>query len=130
MIIKGLPSMAVCLFCLVSCAGEPTGGVSGKVTYKGAPVTAGSISLHMASKGVAQDAKLDGSGTFVMVQPLPAGTYDVSYVPPTPEPTDPAKGPPRPLTSIVPKRYNDPKTSGISVEVKGGTNEIPIEFKD
>jgi hypothetical protein len=117
------------LLVLTGC-GEPIGKISGKLTYKGAPITAGSISFNMKGKGVAQDAKLDATGAFRMSAPLPTGTYHVYYVPPTPEPQDPSKGQAPVIATAVPIKYQDLLTSDLSFEIKRGTNDIPIELTD
>jgi hypothetical protein len=125
-----ISGVAAALLFILGC-GQPTGEVSGKVTYKGEPVTEGSVGLRMKSKGIAQDAKLDGSGTYTMPAPLPVGTYQAYYVPPTVEPQDPKiKAPPPKIKSVVPKKHQDAQTSGVSVEVKTGKNDITIDFKD
>ena len=125
-----LPIPVLAVFLLAGC-GEPAGSVSGKVTSKGETVTNGSIALQMPSKGIAQNAKLDSSGKFTMSAPLPIGTYQVFYVPPTVEPQDPTKKTPPPeVKTIVPRKFHDLQTSGVSVEVKGGKNDVPIDFKD
>src|SRR5262245_17841744 len=90
-----LPISALTVFLLAGC-GEPAGSVSGKVTYKGDPVTNGSIAFQMPAKGIAQNAKLDGSGKYTMSAPLTPGTYQVYYVAPTVEPQDPSKKAPPP----------------------------------
>lgn len=116
---------------MVGCGSEPSGTVTGKVTYKGTPVTSGSISFLMKGKGIAQDAKLDALGAFAMAETLPVGMYHIVYVPPTPEPQDPSK--PRKAETVavaVPPKFRDINTSGISVEISNGKNEIPIEFKN
>ena len=128
--IATLPVVGALFLFVIGCS-EPTGGISGKATYKGAPVTTGSISFQMKSKGIAQDAKLDSTGNFKMATPMPTGTYQAFYTPPLPEPQDPSKGGRAPVaTSIVPKKYESPETGQLSFEVKSGKNEIPIEFKD
>jgi len=130
LITRIVPASLLVVF-LVGCGGEPSASVSGKVTYKGSPVTAGSISFLLKGKGITQDAKLDATGAFTMAESLPIGTYQVVYVPPTPEPQDPTK--PRKVETApvaVPTKYRDEKTSGIAVEILNGKNEIPIEFKN
>jgi hypothetical protein len=123
-----LAAFAALLPFLVGC-GEPIGKVSGRVTFKGEPVTKGSISFNLKGKGVAQDAKLDSSGAYTMATPLPTGTYHVYYVPPTPEPQDPAKGPTPVMVTPVPAKYQDLQTSGLSFDVKAGVNDIPVQIE-
>lgn len=116
---------------VVAGCGEPAGSVSGMVTYKGQAVTNGSIAFQMPSKGIAQNAKLDAGGKFTMAAPLPTGSYQVFYVPPSPEPQDPSKkAPPPEVKTIVPSKFHDLQSSGVSAEVKSGKNDIPIDFKD
>ena len=125
-----IPGIGTLLLVLAGC-GESTGGVSGKVTYQGQAVTNGSIEFHMKNKGIAQGAKLDSAGKFTMSSPLPTGTYQVYYAPPLVEPQDPAKKGLAPEVKItVPTKYHDMQSSNMSVEVKSGKNDIPIEFKD
>jgi hypothetical protein len=123
--------IAGAFFLFVSGCSEPTGTISGKVTYKDAPVTTGSITFLMKSKGNAQEAKLDATGTYTMATPMPAGTYQAFYTPPPPEPQDPSKGGrPAVVKSAVPAKYQSPETSQLSFEVKSGKNDIPIAIKD
>ena len=84
----------------------------------------------MKGKGIAQDAKLDASGAFRLTAPLPTGTYHVIYVPPTPEPQHPSKGPAPVIVTPVPEKYQDLQTSDLSFEIKRGTNDIPIDLAD
>jgi len=125
-----IAAIGVVSLALVGCS-EPTGAVTGKVTYKGEVVTNGAIAFQMPSKGIAQNAKLDAAGKFTMATPLPAGTYKVFYVPPAVEPQDPTKKTPPPeVKTIVPSKFHDLQGSNLSVDVKSGKNDIPIDFKD
>ena len=124
-----LPAIAPFLLLLLGCS-EPAGLISGKVTYKGAVVSAGSVSFQMKEKGIAQDAKLDSSGSFAMAAPLPVGTYQICIIPPAPEPRDPTKGAPPAIKTNVPRRYQGIQTSDVKVMVKAGNNEIPIDLKE
>ena len=129
--LRMIPALAVLSLVVVGCS-EPTGTIAGKVTYKGAAVTNGSIAFQMPSKGIAQNGKLDAGGTFTMATPMPVGTYKVFYVPPAVEPQDPTKksaAPPE-VKTIVPTKFHDLQGSNLSVEVKSGRNDIPIDFKD
>ena len=114
---------------LVGC-GEPVASISGKATFKGAPVAVGAVSFHMRSKGIAQNGKLAADGAFAMEAPMPPGTYQVYYVPPIPPPPGSAKAGAPIAKSPVPGKYHGLVTSGLSFEVKAGKNDILIDFKD
>jgi hypothetical protein len=122
--------MGALLLLLVGCS-EPTGAISGSATYMGAPIADGSISFNIPTRGIAQTALLDSDGRFTMTVPMPAGTYQVYYVPRPPAPPGSLKAgsTPRPK-SIVPRKYHTLETSDLFFEVKPGTNDIAIEFKD
>ena len=125
-----IPTIAGVSLVLVGCSESP-GTVSGTVKYKGEAVTNGAVAFHMPSKGIAQNGTLDAAGKFTMAAPLPAGAYQVYYVPPAVEPQDPTKNlPPKEVKTIVPQKFHDLQGSNLSVAVKSGKNEIPIEFRD
>jgi hypothetical protein len=126
-----VPGIGLFLILLSGCA-EPTADVSGSVSYKGNPVTSGSISFIMRGKGIGQDAPISSTGSYKMPAAMPVGNYLVCYVPPSPEPQDPAKvkGPPPAVKSDVPTKFQDVQTSKLSFEVRSGNNEIPIDLKD
>lgn len=127
--IVGTPGIATLVLLLVGCS-EPTAAISGKVTYKGAPVTVGSISFNIRNKGIAQNAALDSTGAYTMAVPMPPGTYQVYYAPPPLPPPGSMKVGEPVAKSIVPKKYHTLESSALSFEVKAGQNDIPIELKD
>lgn len=117
------------LLAAAGCGGKPTGELAGAVTYRGKPVTNGEV--HLLSKGgVGALARLDGDGKFAVPAPLDAGTYAVAVKPPAAEPGPPGaavkKAPPLP----IPARARDLGTSGLTVEVKPGKNDVAVELKD
>lgn len=114
---------------LVGCSGgKPVGSVTGKVTYKGNPVTSGSINFFAPDKGVAFDAPLGSAGEYTIAQ-IDAGTYKVYIQPPLPEQLPPGQVSKRPPFT-VPKKYLDPISTTLSKDVKTGANEIPIDLPD
>lgn len=125
-----IPAVLTVLLFLVGCS-EKTGTITGRVLYKGEAVTTGAVTFQMPSKGIAQNGKLDATGKFAMAEPMPIGTYHVFYVPPAVEPQDPSKKlPPPEVKTIVPAKFHDLQGSNLTVEVKAGKNDIPIDFKD
>jgi len=114
---------------LVGCKGKQTGSVSGKVTFKGAPLTTGEVQFINLEKGSGSSGKLDSSGNYTLAGQLDAGTYKVYVQPPVQEqlPPDQAKLAKRPTFNVPPK-YQDPRQTPITKEVKPGANDIPISI--
>jgi hypothetical protein len=72
-------SVAVCLalFLLVGCGGKNVKGVlSGKITYKGAPVNSATLELFPAAGGEPLPIPVDKEGNF-KAKDVPAGEYKV-----------------------------------------------------
>jgi hypothetical protein len=108
---------------------KSTGSVAGKVTYKGNPVTAGDVTFR-SSSGEAATGKIEGSGQFKLSGPLAAGEYQVFVTPPLPEPQAPGTKAAAPTKFELPQKFRDPSSSGVTVLVKAGDNDIPVAFKD
>jgi len=125
----GALSLLLAVSALVGCGSKPTGSVSGKVTYKGAPVTSGEVQFIDSAKGKGASGKLDGSGNYTLSGQLEAGTYKVYLQAPTPEQLPPGQVSKRPPFNVPPK-YQDPGQTPITKEVKAGKNEIPIDLTD
>jgi hypothetical protein len=89
-------------------ADEPTGSVQGTIKFELYPLPRGTFSLHAAG-APARSARVDEGG-FAMDRVAP-GTFRVAID---------AEG--------IPKRYADPATSGLSVRVKEGRNEIRFDL--
>lgn len=123
---------ALVLACLMAtgCGGGgeevPSGTLSGTVTLDGQPFTEGQVSIYAPELGIGASAPLDDEGRFVIEEPIPTGTYGVAVMPP-PEPAPheaPANAPP--MVSNIPAKYRDHNTSGITVQIKEGENELTI----
>ncbi|HJZ57650.1 MAG TPA: hypothetical protein VKE74_21970, partial [Gemmataceae bacterium] len=71
----------------------------------------------------------DGSGKYTFSQPLAEGTYTVAVIPTPLEAAAPGTAP-KAAPAAVPKKYQDPATSGLIYTVKGGANDYPIALKD
>jgi truncated hemoglobin YjbI len=83
--------------------------VTGTVTFLGQPVKAGTITLHGGGKRFASPVNADG--TYEVKGP-PAGEYAVTVE-----------------ATAVPKKYADPKTSGLTYKVNTGPQVLDVELK-
>lgn len=134
-----LSSLLVCL-AVTGCGesdGVPRGQLSGKITYKGNPLPAGSsIALYNPSGGGAT-AVIDASGSYSLKHGAPVGTYTVIINPPakvvSPEEAMKASEQGKSIensVSEIPAKYRDPSTSPEKVEIKAGKNEFSLDMKD
>lgn len=120
----------VALLAAAGCGSEkPTGTVAGKVTCNGAVVPSGNVNL-ISTTGAAAMAKITEAGTFHVDGPLPTGDYRVYLSAPIPEPLPPGQKQPKVPKFEVPAKFTDPATTKVTITVKPGANDLPIEFKD
>jgi len=121
---RSLAAAAACLAlaALAGCGGDSSKAtISGKVAYNNAPVTGGTLTLYPAS-GAPYPINIKADGTF-NVSDVPVGEMEVGIdtgaVPVAP-PAGSAAGQGLPPHVDIPKKYKDPKTSGLTWDVKGG----------
>jgi hypothetical protein len=128
------------LLCCVLLAGcntrPPLGKVTGQVTYRGVPVSEGSIIFSDDSQGLSYVSDLDTQGRFVFQVAqgygLPPGTYQVAIRPPRPSKPSLEYVTPKFEANKeypnIPKPYREHATSGLTAVVKAGANE-PYVFE-
>jgi hypothetical protein len=119
------------------------GGVSGRITYKGKPVAKASVSFTpvegagRAGSGLTNSSGYYTLGTMSANDGAAPGKYRVAII---------ARGPDRPPKAgetgsgmpgemmpgdpIIPQKYFAPDSSGLSFEVKRGSNRADFELKD
>jgi hypothetical protein len=138
------PCLAAALLLIVpACAesGPAMGRVSGTVKYKGRPVTKGNVAF-IATDGNRMNASgtITPDGNFTLHTPnfgsgAILGDYDVAITgaePPSEDGVLPGMAPLRKKetdSSVIPKKYEDPKTSGLKETVKSGTNTFDFDLK-
>ena len=120
--------LAVCLgllACVCWCAGcgpgaPPTGSISGKVTFNGAPVTTGVITLVNEQAGLGASGELDGSGNY-RIESIRTGEYKVAVHRPPPPP---GSGPEilKNWKLNIPDKYQDIESSGLTATIEEGEN--------
>ena len=112
------------------------GQVSGKVTYEGKPVTEGAV-LFQPTRGQGAVGKLDQQGRYVLRTNSPGdgavvGKHTVTVVAPTSIEiigiTGPGQLPKREFPNI-PEKYRRPETSGLTAEVKPGSNQFDFDLR-
>jgi hypothetical protein len=108
------------------CGGKGVGEVTGTVTHKGQPVTAGAVKFVPEGGGDPVETPLGPDGTY-RATGVPVGRSRVAvetlkFKAMTPPPAGLAKqmGGPRPVYVPIPEKYEKPDTSELSVEVKDG----------
>lgn len=120
------------------------GTVSGKITYKGAPVPAGtSVVFQSKTGGYSAGAATNAAGEYTLnyagSSKLPAVVYVVGVSPPRapeakPDPskmaTSSTEAPKAEAPPALPAKYNSATTSGLEFTVKGGANKADFELTD
>ena len=109
----------------------PKGSAKAKVSYEGKPITKGILILD-SGKGYTASAPVKPDGTFDLKGPngadVPAGTYKVAISPPPSPP--PAAGAsemsPPPTIEGLPEKFYGTDTSGVTVEIKPGKQDLDI----
>jgi hypothetical protein len=130
--LRRLVALSVAALALSGCGrgGTPQGTISGHVTWQGQPLTAGEVNLFQKETGTATTAPLDSSGDFEVDSRMPAGTYNVTFIPPRPKQLPPGTPLDEPLPFPVPWKYQDPTQSDLTAVVKKGSNELEIVIPD
>jgi|SRR5262249_43502466 len=141
-------SVLLLLAAVPGCGEGGTATVSGKVVYKGAPVTFGAVAIYGAD-GKTASGRIDADGHYT-VEKVPIGDVKVAVL--TPNPTTPkvfskggfkskSKGKVKDSDSEVPNlgsvgkfvaipaRYKEPDQSGLTFTIKSGSQTIDLELK-
>ncbi len=121
------------LLLLAGCGGQagPThemAKVSGTVTFGGKPVPAGRV-LFLNTKGPSEDADIgpDGKYTVEIAVGETQAAIDYREAPTATNPNRPEMM--TPGKSLVPDKYADFKTSGLTTTVKSGENTYDISLE-
>lgn len=141
-------SMLLSLLALIFAGcGQRMGEVSGSVSYKGKALPSGQVMFFGADKQlIASSSIVEGKYKILKVPPGPVKIGVTTPPPPPPgnreakqnapnrqadqnAPPQGRKGMPPPLESIaIPPKYGNPEQSGLTYEVKPGSQEHPIEL--
>ena len=118
--------------------------ITGKVTFRGEPVSVAQLRLSNSDAGIDVIVPLDADGRFTIItgdkKGLPEGEYHVAVVPKldfSKMQTEP-NGRPIPSTmptfeerhpKNIPDQYHNPMTSGLTLTVKPEPNVFDVEMK-
>src|SRR5262245_35062810 len=120
--IRHVCAAALVAAALAGCSSGPkTGDVKGKVTFKGAPVTEGSVTFLNPKGGGDYEAKIDPDGSYA-IKKVKVGEYVVEVKPPIHiVDTDPGKSPPAPVEKNmpnIPMKYRQQGSTPLKPTVK------------
>ncbi|HQX51225.1 MAG TPA: hypothetical protein PLR25_15020 [Planctomycetaceae bacterium] len=108
----------------------PLGTLSGKVTFNGGPLTEGTIILDREGGGSGA-APMQADGTFLVtdrIGGIPVGTYKVGFEAAQEEIAGTLDSPPQMKAKLIlPEKYYNTSESGLTVEVKEGSNTLEFE---
>jgi len=132
-----LAALALITLPFLGCgSGEPSGTVSGKVTYKGEPVSEAIVTFKHVENGASAQGELDSSGQYEIVGAdggLPIGSYTVMItVPQVEDPKSPKGQSPMFMDKVmpnVPKQYRS-ASSPLKADLVEGANTHDFELKD
>lgn len=128
---------AIALLCIVGCGPAEkrvaTAPVKGKVVYKGAPVTTGTVMFIPSGGGPPATGEIQPDGSYSLKTYDPedgavVGKHAVTISAielATGSPEDPASDP----KLLVPTKYSSSKMSGLTAEVSDGENAVDFELE-
>lgn len=139
--IRRLALVAALAPVLSGCSGEPLGQVKGTVTLDGKPLSKATLTFEAAGKRPAtvrvESGKIVEATTLKTGDGVPVGSHKVA-VSATEDAVSAVDANPGAgkapgagyMTgkSLIPARYNNPDTSGLTVEVKSGENVLDLQL--
>jgi hypothetical protein len=122
---------AILVLAVPGCGG--TGDISGRVSFKGTPLSGGRVTFTSPQNNNASVYGLIGEGGRYQVTGCPAGPVRITVQTVVPrrdggQGTKPGPGA-RPASSTIPVRYADPDKSGLDYNVRRGRQEHDIDLQ-
>ena len=117
-------------------SGPAMGRVSGKVTYKGSPLTKGTVTFQSTApngRNATGEIQSDGSYTLQTENPSDGallGEYKVAIYAHDEEVLDYTPAKPVPLKRLAPAKYEKTETSGLTATIKSGSNPLNFDLTD
>jgi len=114
---------------------DPTGQVSGTVSFQGKPLEDGIISIVNYETGVRIDTEIQPDGTYLATTHkggLPPGNYKVVIFPPEiADPNPPPNSEPGMIQKKmdnIPKKYRSPQTTPLTLSITEGENTFDVDM--
>lgn len=114
---------------------DPTGQVSGTVSFNGTPLEDGIISIVNYDTGVRIDSEIQPDGTYLATTHkggLPPGEYKVVIFPPeVVDPNPPPNSEPgmvQKKMDNIPKQYRSPRSTPLTLKVSEGDNAFDVDM--
>ena len=105
---------------------RPTAPVSGRVTYRGQPLDHGRVAfIHESGHGAADNIRPDGQYSLEAI--VGANKIAIECLDPDSKATVPGRPDLTLPVSLIPERYSNHMTSGLTFEVQDGDNS-PADF--
>ncbi len=118
-------------------SGPEMASVHGKVTYNGQPVPKGTVSFQSTAPEGGRNATgmINPDGTYTLQTENPGdgaqlGEYRVAISARDDAILDYIPKKPVPPKRLVPEKYENPDTSGLTATVKSGSNEVDFPLSD
>lgn len=111
------------------------GQVRGTVSYQGKPLAAGAVVFEVSGARQAQgkivNGKITEAGTFATDDGVPEGMARIAVFANEAAPAKSSALSPSMNVgkSLIPKKYNDPSTSGLTWKIESGNNDITLDLK-
>ncbi len=137
--------MASCAGCGSGGHSGPTGTVDGTVTINGRPVPPGTTVAFVSDQGHAAAGVVGSEGDYQLLvggtgKRIPVATYKVTVIAADEElseeeqkammgPSAYGQKPSRPAEEVIPAKYQNAATSGLTYPVTEGTNTIDIKLE-
>jgi hypothetical protein len=98
---------------------KDSGQIAGKLIFEGKPVAGGYFVTLVAADSKKFSSALQKDGSFQFKTPIPSGEYRIAV---EPIPGETIKGP------ALPARYGAEGTSGLSIRVQAGKQQLELEL--
>jgi hypothetical protein len=116
---------------LAGCHSNKPLTITGKVTYKGQPLSSGIVRFFFGTDHQSM-ATIEPDGSFAATD-IPPGPVKVTVEPDPQAAKHRSMGgganEPAPKPVAIPPKYADPKTSGLEYTIKPGTNNLDVKLE-
>ncbi len=116
---------------VLGCGGSDLKPVRGTVKFGDKPLAGANVAFYPVGKGPVGTATTDSDGTFAVKtgaqEGLKPGEYQISVIKTGEVPPESLGNPEVPPPRITPDKYANPKTSGLTYTVPGGSCDLELK---